>query len=579
MNFRRLFSAALLLLLFVWGAAAQVVSTQTAAAVARNLYLERAAMAGKSGITDVQFSETFTVSEQGQPVYYIFNVAGKQGFVIVSAEERAVPVLSYSFEGSYDPAWQPENYSAWMANYQRQIVDVRKFNRQPEERISRMWTDYLGGVPASTKSAKAVSPLTDAIKWDQGCYYNAQCPVAAGGDCNRCPTGCLATAMAIIMKYHAYPTHGYSSHSYDHSIANGFAHNYGTLSANFASTTYNWSSMPNQVNSSNSAVATIMFHCGVSVNMNYDVYGSGAYLNSAAYAMNYYFIYNADYYTKSMYSDTDWKNMLKTNLDQSRPVLYCGQDPSGGGGHAFVCDGYQGSGNDYFHFNWGWSGYYNSYEYLDDIVPGGTGTGGGTGDYTSDQEALMNIYPDPAVMPVANFTSNKTNIIANDFVIFTDQSQNQPLDWTWSVSPSANTSFIAGTNNHSTNPKIRFAAAGDYSITLTVSNAAGTDTETKTNFIHVSWGAGIDDGGLASQVSVYPNPCNSVLYIDAGTLDASRLKAELYTITGSLVMENVSAAFGPHGIRLDVSQLGRGLYFLKITAPEGSITRKIEITR
>jgi hypothetical protein len=209
----------------------------------------------------------------------------------------------------------------------------------------------------------------------------------------------VATAMAQVMKFWNYPTTGTGFHSYNHS-------KYGTLNANFGSTTYNWANMPNQLTSSSSseqktAVATLMYHCGVSVDMDYDVSangGSGAYVISstppkthcAEYALKTYFGYKSTLQgiQKNDYTQTQWINLLKTELDASRPVLYAG---FGDGGHCFIADGY--NNNNYFHFNWGWSGSCDGYFALNALNPESGGIGSGAGTYNNGQQAVIGIEP------------------------------------------------------------------------------------------------------------------------------------------------------------------------------------------
>jgi PKD repeat protein len=554
---------------------AQIVARETARNVAKNMYYERANIGGQVNYSDITFSQDYMISHDQQPVYYVFNISGNRGFVIVSAEERAVPVLHYSFEGSYDPANLPENFVYCMNNYERQIIGARENNVAKDKKITGMWTYYTASTVPLSKAAVAVAPLLGSLAWDQGCYYNAQCPTMSGGDCNKCPTGCVATAMAMIMKYHGYPAHGYSSHSYVHSTANGFDNNFGTLTANFGATTYNWAGMPNSVSSTNSAVATLMYHCGVSVNMNYDVYGSGAYLTNAASALTYYFTYNASYSYKDMFTAADWKAMLKNNLDSLRPVLYGGQDATFGG-HAFVCDGYQGTNNDYFHFNFGWSGSSNGYEYVDAITPSGT-----PDNFSTNQEAVYNIYPKPATAPLVDFTANKTSLPPNDFVIFTNTSTNNPLDYTWSVTPSTGVTYIAGTSSTSVSAKMRFANTGYYTISLTGTNSAGTDTETKTNYIHV-WidDAGVEQADALKNISIFPNPSDGLITIQAGPVLTDEVSVKVYNIVGSEVSNTLyTKSLNNNGIILDLTACKKGLYFIKIITPKGTVTKKVELTK
>ena len=220
------------------------------------------------------------------------------------------------------------------------------------------------------------------------------CPYDVDNTNNQhCVTGCPATAMAQIMKYWNYPTQGAGIHSYNHPT-------YGTLSANFGATTYNWSGMPNNVTSNNNAVATLMYHCGVAVDMQYSANLSGGYviINSptptacSEYAYKTYFGYNPSTLQgleRVGYTDSDWINLLKTDLDASQPIQYAGF--GSGGGHTFVCDGYDVNNN--FHMNWGWGGSEDGFFAVSALNPGSLGTGGGTGGFNADQQAVIGIKP------------------------------------------------------------------------------------------------------------------------------------------------------------------------------------------
>jgi hypothetical protein len=214
----------------------------------------------------------------------------------------------------------------------------------------------------------------------------------------RTVTGCVATAMAQVLKYWDYPTQGNGSHSYTHAL--------GQQSADFAATTYDWANMPLELTASSTdvqkaAVAKLMYHCGVSVDMNYGVAstgGSGAYTISsksngthcAEYALREYWGYKPTLQglQKASYKDADWKTMLKDELKAGRPVIYSGQ---GDGGHCFVCDGYD--ENEYFHFNWGWGGLYDGFFKLNALEPGTGGTGSGAGKYNNEQQAIFGVEP------------------------------------------------------------------------------------------------------------------------------------------------------------------------------------------
>lgn len=316
--------------------------------------------------------------------FYVFN-ANEQGFVIVSGDDNVIPILAYSDEGVFDPDNIPPNARKWLEEYKSQIRDVIDNNILATKEIQKEWTSYINGSTQSTaKDIESVNPLV-STKWDQGSYYNALCP-------SNSVTGCVATAMAQIMKYWNHPATGSDFHSYNHQT-------YGMLSANFGSTTYDWGSMPNVVSSPNNAVATLMYQLGVSVDMSYSPEVSGAYViqNSptpqacSEYALKTYFGYKNTLQgiERVNYNQTQWVNILKAELDASRPILYAGF--GSGGGHAFVCDGYD--NNNFFHFNWGWSGAYDGYFSINALDPSGTGTGGGSGGYNSGHQAVIGIEP------------------------------------------------------------------------------------------------------------------------------------------------------------------------------------------
>ena len=200
--------------------------------------------------------------------------------------------------------------------------------------------------------------------------------------------------MAQVMKYWEYPSHGIGTHSY---IWKGQ-----TLTADFGNTTYDWANMTNTYGSSSTsvqkqAVATLMYHCGVSVDMVYggrSTNGSSAAVATVAEALKTFFNYSPDlaHEKKSQYDDAEWKTKVKNELDAHRPMEYGGQDPNGPAGHAFVCDGY--NSDDYFHFNWGWSGAYDGYFSLDNLDTGANNQSGqGNGVYTRDQAAVFGIQP------------------------------------------------------------------------------------------------------------------------------------------------------------------------------------------
>jgi len=356
------------------------ISPKVAEIVAKNYYLQQ--FSGKQ-ISDPGKIQFVAVNLQGNPLgdcIYIFNAPQNEGFVIVSAFDEVRPVLGFSDTGSIPEEFNllPPGFIEILDSYARQIEYTLSNDILTETEVTEMWRNLLS-TEVKPKLQRAVSPLI-LTNWAQSCYYNELCPTDAGaqtGYCGHVPVGCVAVAMGQVMKYWNSPVQGTGSHSY---VCNP----YGTLSADFENTTYNWASMPNQIGSSDLDIATLLFHCGVSVNMQYGPSASGALTSATKDALINFFGYSADalYLSKSSYTDATWESMLRTELDVSRPLIYSGTGSLGG--HAWVCDGY--SGTNYFHFNWGWNGYANGYFYLTNLNPAGY-------DFTSQQAAIFGIEP------------------------------------------------------------------------------------------------------------------------------------------------------------------------------------------
>lgn len=349
---------------------AQVIQVEEAQEIAQKAYAEISNVSAKA----VSFNDDFYVKNiNEQPVTYIFNSIDG-GFVIVSAEERTIPILAYSDNGNIatdESEWE-ENFAFWMQTYFDQIEYIRENDLPASVEAVEYRSKLDNGQDLGLRPAKDVAPLMSTT-WNQGCGYNADCPADASGPCGHVYTGCVATAMAQVIRYMEYPIHGVGDECYTHYV-------YGEQCADYAAATYDYASMPN--GSGNAEVAELMYHCGVSVDMNYSPTGSGSYSYKVPRALNDHFDYkNAVILSKNSYDPTVWCSILINEIDNSRPMYYSG---SGSGGHAFVVDGYQGT--DYFHFNWGWGGSYNGHFYLDDLTPG-------SADYTNSQQAVIGAIP------------------------------------------------------------------------------------------------------------------------------------------------------------------------------------------
>jgi len=335
--------------------------------------------------------------------FYVFG--NDNCFVIVSADDRVTPIIGYSTENAFGQTTMPENVFGWLKAYDDEVGTAISRHMDATDEIQSEWSNLLNGNGLEPLSRTSVSPLLLTM-WDQTEPYNNLCPSTSGGPGNHSFAGCVATAMAQVMNYWEHPVKGTGNHSYN-------CPNFGNLSANFATTTYDWDHMKNSysmgyTSTEATAVATLMYHCGVSVDMAYGVgnAGSAAYTSDVANALKTYFNYatTTQYYSKSSYNDTQWINMLKTELDNGRPVIYTGQ--SSDGGHSFVCDGY--NENNQFHFNWGWSGYCNGYYAIGALNPGPGGSGSGSqGQYNAQNGAIFGCEPiTPSINPPTNVNSS-----------------------------------------------------------------------------------------------------------------------------------------------------------------------------
>ena len=397
---KKLLSIVSVFILMIGTVKARPVTVNKAQVVAENFYKQN------SKVPLYYSTLVYTEVSMGQPVFYAFDINGNDGFVIVAAEDVSHPVIGYSTVSKFvlPKATENTSFGYWLKACKTGITTLRTRGFSPSKEVALEWEKYTNNNPelihaarltnqnSSAASNPVVGPLCQTL-WNQSPIYNAMCP-GTGTGAGKAVTGCVATTMAQIMRYWSYPTTGTGSSSYCDCTANGYADNYGTLSANYGATTYSWSAMPYNVTSTNNAVATLMYHCGVSVEMDYDPSGSGAQVISAdAYngvcAQNSYvtyFKYNPNTIQglrRGGYSESAWLTLIENDLNLGRPVQYVGDDPSEGG-HTWVCDGYD--QNNYLHMNWGWGGASDGWFQVDSLTTPGF-------DPSSDHEVLLGIVP------------------------------------------------------------------------------------------------------------------------------------------------------------------------------------------
>lgn len=364
---------------------------------------------------------------------YLFSPVEGQGFVLVAADDCVRPVLAYSYTGSFIFDNMPEHIRQWLKGYERDIAYRIASGEEASPEVAAEWQRWSEGNPKS--SGNQVDPLMTTT-WSQYPYYNAWCPYDTVVNDN-VKVGCSAVAMGQVMKYWNHPATGMGSNTYTSvAVMDGNTYVYGPLSADFGATTYDWEHMTNNLTSASdsvaiNAVAQLLYHAGVSIEMMYSYYGSGAYTNSfddieeptVENALKYNFKYSQSLtsFLKGDYNNSQWTEIIRNEMDEERPVIYAGYGSVGG--HAFVIDGYDSLG--FFHINWGWNGECNGFFLIDSLAP--TRNSGAVMDFSSDASAIVGIRP----MDSVSLTSPVViNMISNDTAqgIVTGSGTYEPTD-------------------------------------------------------------------------------------------------------------------------------------------------------
>ncbi len=417
------------LFIFASGLFAKDVDRAKAEKVAVNFFYQKSNQyAEKINYYDITIVDSYKVDD----AYYVVNF--EEGWVLVPADDALPPVLGYNYNGTFpSPQNIDQNTKSWITSYVDEIKYVRENNITADANIAAQWDSYTTSSIESLnlRGDRDVAPLIDPIAWNQDDPWNYDCPVDPAGPGGHVYVGCVATAMSMIMYYWRYPLIGQGQHQYYQSP-------YGVISAHFDTTHYNWDGMKCSIDNRNIwDIALIGFHAGVSVDMNYSPTGSGSQSSRVPNALKNYFRYGStvQYLQKNNYSQSQWETMMQGNLDDGKPLYYSGY--SSDGGHAFVCDGYQGM--NYYHFNFGWSGSSNGYYTLQSV-----------GGFNQNQGMVRNIYPGDASYPyIASGTDTLTEFAGS----FTDGSgpvDDYPsgMDAAWLISPQTSHDSITNIKLH-----------------------------------------------------------------------------------------------------------------------------------
>lgn len=406
----RKFTLVALLMLVGLGISAKDITQSQALRIAQNFLHKNERVkkvASLENANQLKLAYTGNATDGGNCLY-VFNINTSKGFIIVSADDQTNEILGYSDTGSFDPNQMPENMKNWLGSYVDQISYVKSHTAQNNLKAP------------SFSYQKEVQPLLGNIQWNQDSPYNDQCPVYDIS--SRCATGCVATAMAQVMYYNRWPEKGVGTHTYSPSILNGKE-----LTADFGNTTYAWDDMlpiynKNSSEESQEAVARLMLHCGISVDMQYSS-SSGAGSLPVPIALATYFNYDKGiaYRTRQNYSTEEWQKIIIDELDHGRAMIAMGR--SSAGGHCFVFDGYDKDG--LVHVNWGWGGMSNGYFRTTALLPASQGIGGAEGGFnynqylvTGIQKPQANTFEDIELVSSEGLVPSKTQVNADEKIDF-----------------------------------------------------------------------------------------------------------------------------------------------------------------
>lgn len=479
---------------------------------------------------------------------YVFVPDTGAGFVFVSADDVAYPILGYSASNPLGDSLHA-SVRYMLSCYEKEIALAQSLNAVADASTASLWHMLLSSDDRlalfCSESAKgAVEPLL-TTQWDQGRFYNALCPADTNAPTGRTYVGCGATAMAQLLKYWNYPEVGTGSHSYYHNT-------YGLLSADFANTHYQWDSMPDQLSYSSSqgqidAVATLSYHCGVAIDMNYGPSGSGAHMVDygdasrpcAAQALMNYFGFKTSLQQafRANFSDADWAQQVKSDLSASRPVCYAGWDEYNNG-HFFIVDGY--NGIDGYHVNWGWSGYCDGFYPLNAFRPRAGGAGSNpTGDYTHDQQALFKV--EPALYLV---TASVNDTLAGTVTGAGRYAYGATVSLT--AIPNDGYRFVRWHDGLTMNP-YTCSVLRDMSVTAFFEPLEGVHNPNE------------------PVVRLFPNPVSDRLSVEADNL----LSVDLFDALGNSLLHLDRTSV------LDMSAYPAGTYLIRITTVSGTVCRSV----
>ncbi|TFH36516.1 MAG: T9SS type A sorting domain-containing protein [Bacteroidia bacterium] len=484
-----------------------------------------------------------------------------EGWFLVSGDKRAEAVLAFSPSGNFftGDSIIENPVKRWVASYGDQINFIKNIEDEP---VSRSWdgsiemTENLKG-----EEAVSVKPLIK-VTWNQGSGYNIFCPADAAGPGGNTYVGCVAVAMAQAMSVYGYPGEGKGIHSYEHT-------NYSFLEVNYGLADYSWAKMsPGTPDIYN---AMLLYHCAVSVNMNFGPDGSSASTSDTPGALKTHFLYsNSIYYSKrNNYTFLDWQSKILDQLKEGFPLIYRGETADGSSAHAFNIDGV--IDDELFHLNWGWGGKNNGYYLLSALSPG-------TRNYSFDHGAVFNLKP--LYYPTALLLSN--NIVPENeepgTMIGTIEIIDEATDNIYMIKLLTDSTLIDGlwVKDYYLDGDIlktgKIFPADELendTIWFIVGDRYGNNLEVEA---HLLFGInlGYENDKDESGIIVYPNPASD--YITLKPADGDMVRSiTIYSMDGNLVLINDQP---DREAQIDISTLHPGTYIIKVQTMNGKVVRR-----
>jgi hypothetical protein len=493
---------------------------------------------------------------------YIVNLM-PEGWLLMSADQRVQPVLGFSFTGKFLSVNKTEKNPQylWINQYEYEINTIMS---QKGITKNQEWEEIIK-YPATGNGMTSDIFVNSFIKvnWGQGSSWNQFCPVDANGPGGHTYAGCVAVSMAQAMSVYKKPANGYGTKSYTPS-------GYNTQFVNFGETAYKWDSMSLSVADKYNAL--LLYHCAVSVEMEFGADGSGApTLNVSSALKNYFYYSRRTSYKKRLPIDQDWMDILNQQLISGRPVIYSGDADDGKPGHAFNIDGVI---NTYYHINWGWSGSNNGYFTINALRPGNN-------DFTKNHAAIIGIQP--YYFP--------TDIILDDTIIHANLPKGNTVGVLKVIDEATDNIYSVKMVSDSTYDGsgwlMDFYLDGDTVKTGRIFST--TESPTDTLFISVtdkfnnyiskklvlklggsSTGINNPIGQSESSFTIYPNPATDHIFFGQRMI-MDIIEIRIYTTEGMLIQINNCSALD-EGIAL--SNLRPGLYILETELENHLIIRK-----